>query len=102
MLVLWTGGCATAKVNWAARVGSYTYDQAVREYGPPDRSAELSDKTKVCEWLLQRGFPIESPVYAGRGRWARGYGYSTAGPDWFLRLTFAPDGKLTESKELAR
>ena len=36
-------GCVTPKIDWAARVGNYTYDQAVMDFGPPDKSAKLSD-----------------------------------------------------------
>jgi hypothetical protein len=43
--------CATDKTNWQSRIGSYTYDQAVIELGPPDKEAKLTDGTKVAEWL---------------------------------------------------
>jgi len=33
-------GCVTQKIDWSARVGNYTYDQAVMELGPPDKSAK--------------------------------------------------------------
>jgi hypothetical protein len=44
-------GCVTQKIDWSARVGNYTYDQAVMELGPPDKSAKLTDGTVVADWL---------------------------------------------------
>ena len=89
-------GCASTKQTWNARIGQFTFDQAVLELGPPDKSANLEDGTRVAEWLTVRG-------HAGRSM-VTGYGYypatavwfEPAAPDMFLRLTFGPDGKLKE------
>ncbi len=43
-------GCATP-INWQARVGVYTYDQAVIDYGPPMAFATLSDRSTVVYFL---------------------------------------------------
>lgn len=100
-------GCATNKVNWAVRVGNYSYDLAVMEYGPPDKQAKLQDGTVVAEWLTRRGYMDRhySPVF-----YPSHYGYNPLYPtyndirvpDYFLRLTFGPDGKLTAWKKFAR
>jgi hypothetical protein len=45
------GGCVTQKIDWSARVGNYTYAQAVMELGPPDKSAKLTDGTVVATGL---------------------------------------------------
>ncbi|MCX8155925.1 MAG: hypothetical protein N3J91_05655 [Verrucomicrobiae bacterium] len=100
VLVLGLAGCASTQQIWNGRVGQYTYDQAVLELGPPDKSATLEDGTRVAEWLTVRG-------HAGRSI-VTGYGYypTTAvwyepgAPDMFLRLTFGPDGKLKEWKRV--
>ena len=42
-------GCATP-INWQARVGVYTYDQAVMDYGPPAGAAKLSDGSMVVNF----------------------------------------------------
>ena len=47
-------GCVTQKIDWPARVGNYTHDQAVTELGPPDKSAKLTDGTVVADWLTHR------------------------------------------------
>jgi hypothetical protein len=96
-------GCATGpRIDWNARIGNYTYDQAVLELGPPDKEAVLTDGTRVAEWL----------TFRGRGGYLTGFGgpvfyrpYHFYGPppfyyaeppspDRFLRLTFTPDGRL--------
>ena len=100
-------GCATQQVNWAALVGNYTYDQAVLNYGPPDKKEKLDDGTIVAEWLTQHSY---AQTYASVGD---GYPYWNYGPfypayaqsyspDYYLRLIFGPDGKLREWKKFAK
>ena len=99
--VLWLAGCATApKVNWNSRVGHYTFDQAVLELGPPDKSAKLQDGTLVTEWLTRRGLR-HSTVHAMSGFWVQQYD-APASPDYFLRLTFGPDGVLQAWKRVIK
>ena len=92
-------GCVTERIDWPARIGSYTFDQAILEFGPPDKSATLQDGTIVADWLTARG---TTWVHGGWG-WGSPswywYGpyypmYVTTSPDHFLRLTFDPNGKL--------
>jgi hypothetical protein len=100
-------GCATQKIDWAARVGHFTFDQAVLQFGPPDKQAKLSDGVLVAEWLTSRGY---SQTYAGYGygypRWYYGPMYpgyvETYSPDYFLRLIFGPDGQLQSWKKFTR
>jgi hypothetical protein len=113
LLAILVAGCATNRVDWESRTGVYTYDQCVIELGPPDKEAKLSDGTKVCEWMTRRGATGGHVGYhAGFGygaygpyRWyAPGYYsfYEASSPDYWLRLTFGPEGKLTAWKRLAR
>src|ERR1700733_9784275 len=92
-------GCVGPKIDWGSRVGHYTFDQAITEFGPPDKSARLSDGSTVAEWLTRRPQVIvqpDSPFISP------GYGYPVFPPTYsqnyipgnFLRLTFAPDGRL--------
>jgi hypothetical protein len=101
-------GCATPKIDWSSRVGTYTYDQAVLEFGPPDKYAKLTDGSLVVEWLTRRGYTYTySPM--GYGYW---YGPFYPGPayymdtfnspDCFLRLTFDPAGHLKAWKRFYR
>ncbi len=99
-------GCVTQKIDWPARVGNYTYDQAVLELGPPDKSAKLTDGTVVADWLTHHAQIIVSPgPYYG----PPGYYYGpfmpmyteTYLPAQYLRLTFGADGKLKTWKKLA-
>ena len=103
--------CSTTKIDWNSRVGVYTYDQAVVDLGPPDKSAKLSDGTVVADWLTRRGRsggtmgmyygPAYYPRYHGYYPVAP-YDYDPPSPDYFLRLTFGPDGKLQTWKKFVR
>lgn len=99
-------GCATQRIDWQSRVGVYTYDQAVTDYGPPDKSAKLSDGSTVAEWLTRRGQVIETaqPAFYPPGYWGPAWsGYSsTYMPAHFLRLTFDPGGRLKSWKEFSK
>ncbi len=101
LLALLTTACTTApKIDWDARVGSYTFDVAVKDMGSPEKSAPLSDGTRVADWLVARGHG--NPIYHSfpDGRVIRTEGARDA--DRLLRLTFAPDGKLKEWKRVWR
>lgn len=94
-------GCATTpKINWDARVGQYTFDQAVLDYGPPDKSAKLTDGTQVCEWLAQRGYPRTAVFSAMHPHWIQYYELPSS--ETFLRLTFDPAGKLKAWKKVTK
>ena len=98
VLVLGLCGCQTHKIDWTARVGNYTYDEAVKEMGPPDKSATLSDGSMVCEWLTYRGG--DGGTILSSGPYGL-YATTTPGaPDAFIRLTFSPEKKLTEAKRV--
>jgi len=103
VLALFAPGCATKpKTDWNARVGNYTYDQAVVEMGPPDRQSTLSDGRKVAEWVT--GYTGGSGVSFGVGSFSRNTGVGVSqsvgsgGHEKVLRLTFDSEGKLTEWK----
>jgi len=107
LAALLLAGCVTPRVDWQARVGEYTRDQAITDLGPPDKSAKLSDGTVVDEWLTQssRVIVAPEPYFLGPGCY---FGPDTPGytetyvPAYFLRLTFAPDGKLKTWKQFAK
>jgi len=108
-LVALLAGCATRKIDWAGRTGNYTLDQAVIEFGPPDKQARLTDGTVVAEWLTRRGYRQVYPMggYCGYGSpWYNGPYYAgyidSYSPDYFLRLMFGPDGMLQTWKKFAR
>jgi hypothetical protein len=100
-LALFLTACATTKIDWNSRIGSYTFDEAISELGVPDRQATLTDGSTVAEWLTRRG-----------GAWAHGHSFGrysrfqtydiTEMPDHYLRLTFGPDGRLARAGNFAR
>lgn len=103
-------GCATHRIDWDGRVGTYTRDDAIREFGPPEKSATLSDGTTVADWLTSRGARHATSMggygYVGYPHAPRVWsspGYvviDSPGPDRFLRLTFDPQGKLVSWKRV--
>jgi hypothetical protein len=90
-------GCVTHRIDWSGRVGNYTYDQAVVEFGPPDKQAKLTDGRLVAEWISR--YYNNSTVVIGGGV----YGYAGGGivqttPSYFeskLRLTFGTNHVLS-------
>ncbi|HLP76417.1 MAG TPA: hypothetical protein VK327_05800 [Candidatus Paceibacterota bacterium] len=104
--VLLATGCATHRIDWGSRIGTYTFDYAVQEFGPPDKQAKLQDGTVIAEWLTHRGGTYVYPAY-GYGNYP--YWYATPptptymdSPDFYLRLTFGTDGKLQSWKKFAK
>lgn len=109
-LLVGLAGCTAPRVDWSTRVGTYTYDQAVTDYGPPDKEAVLSDGSKVTEWLTRRGwnggfvsvygYPYAHPRY--RGQLGATTYYEPGAPDYWLRLKFDAEGKLLEWRKVVR
>lgn len=88
-------GCASNNIDWDNRVGSYTYDQAIVDMGPPDKMAMLSDSSKVAEWFSGRKTGMSLGVGTGVGPIGAGVGVPVGGGKLrVLRLTFGPDGVL--------
>lgn len=105
--VFFLSGCATSRIDWNSRIGNYTYDQAIVDMGPPERSATLSDGRTVSEWLTFRGRSgghyyspgFYSPYYGSFGGWYRN---EPSFPDQFIRLTFSSEGRLEQWKRVAK
>jgi hypothetical protein len=100
-------GCAsTPKIDWNSRVGTYTFDQAVAEFGPPDKSTTLKDGSSVAEWRTGTapqtsvGFGVGS--YGGHSGVSVGTSVGSGYRGRYLRLNFAPDGTLTAWQGVTR
>jgi hypothetical protein len=97
-------GCATTKhVDWNARIGNFTFDQAVTELGPPDKQAKLSDGQSVAEWVTRHYNGGSVAVSGGMGYGYGGGGYvQSFGPNTYetsLRLTFTTNNVLAAWKK---
>jgi len=94
-------GCATTHVDWNARVGTFTYDQAVTELGPPDKTAKLTDGQTVDEWISRhQSGGVSTGIGTGffNGSSAMGLGVSSGTPNYHesrLRLTFTTNNVLS-------
>ncbi|MBU6408888.1 MAG: hypothetical protein KGR98_00745 [Verrucomicrobia bacterium] len=92
-------GCATdTSVDWDARIGSYTCDQAMSELGPPDRKSVLAGGEIVAEWyprpVGETGCGIGTGFSAGATSAGFGETTGTEEGDPALILTFTPGGHL--------
>jgi hypothetical protein len=97
--VVLTGCKSTPKIDWQSRVGIYTFDQAIAELGPPDKTATLSDGRKVADWVERsRGSGLSFGVGTGfsSGGVGMGVGQSvgSGGRERVLRLTFDAENRL--------
>jgi hypothetical protein len=100
LAALLLAGCATHRVDWNARIGVFTYDQAVTELGPPDKKATLTDGTMVAEWVTHyygnTSVAVGTGFYGGPG--SVGF-IQSVGPspyDSRLRLSFNTNNVLTK------
>jgi hypothetical protein len=93
-----TGCKSTPPFDWNSRVGTYTFDQAVTEFGPPDKQAKLSDGKMVAEWITHRsgrtGFGVGTGFYTGGVGIGVGQSVGSGHPDRVMKLTFGTDNKL--------
>ena len=91
-------GCVTQRINWNSRIGSYTLDQAIIDFGPPDKEARLTDGRLVAEWISRYSTPGGFVYGAGLYGYPGGVGFVQAqGPEYYedkLRLTFTTNNLL--------
>ena len=92
-------GCKTTKpIDWNSRVGTYTFDQAVTELGPPDKQTTLSDGKLVAQWITHRNggssFSVGTGFYTGPVGVGVGQTTGSAYPDRILTLTFGTNQVL--------
>ena len=75
LAVAFIAGCRTTPpVDWNSRVGIYTYNQAVAEFGSPDKQTKLSDGKTVDQWITlhgSTGFCAAELMPAALTPWAR-------------------------------
>ena len=91
-------GCATPPpVDWASRVGHYSYNQAISEFGLPNRQTKLSDGKVESKWFVQP--PVGPRFNSGMSYYgSNGFGAGqTPGGGYnnqMLQLTFGTNGTL--------
>ncbi len=98
ILIVFPGCASKPSVNWNDRIGHFTFDDAVKELGPPVASTRLQDNTNVAEWFLKHGaqfsFGVGTGVYGSGGGMGVGQSVTPLAPGYYLRLVFGPDGNL--------
>jgi hypothetical protein len=109
VIILLAGACASgSKINvsdaeWKDRIGTYTYEQALTEFGPPNVVGE-SGEGKTAEWVIRQSLATSFSFGLGRGSYgvntATGVGVgTTVSPPpsgEYLHLRFDKSGKLAE------
>ena len=102
LTVAFIAGCKTTPpVDWKARVGTYTFDQAVTDLGPPDKQAKLTDGKTGAKWITHRSggtsFGVGTGFYSGGGgsTVGVGVGQSVGNSDRILTLTFGTNNMLS-------
>ena len=94
--------CATfPKEEWNSNIGKLSYDQVVTDMGPPAAQAELSDGSRVAEWILRKGrdsfFMVDtSPGFGVQNVTEMG------SPDFYLRLIFDSEGVLKSWRRVTK
>ena len=106
-LLIFNAGCAsTPKPDWNQRIGNYTFDDTVREMGPPVASTRLQDGSTVAEWFLKYGaqmsFGFGTSTYGGGAGVGVGQSITPPPKAHYLRLIFGPDGKLQSWEKFQR
>ncbi|MGD0744133.1 MAG: hypothetical protein ABSA45_03165 [Verrucomicrobiota bacterium] len=92
-------GCKTTRpIDWNSRVGTYTFDQAVTELGPPDKQTTLSDGKLVAQWITHRNggtsFGVGTGFYTGGVGVGVGQNVGSGYRDRILTLTFGTNSVL--------
>ena len=109
VLLLLAGSCISGPrvtvedSEWGARIGKYTYQEALSELGEPQLIGESSEG-KIAEWVLRQsvpfsiGFGFGGSGYGHHSSTGGGVGTSVSPPPSgeYLRLRFDRDGKLAE------
>ena len=107
VLTLALTGCSTCEKkidpygDWNARIGNYTYEQAVADLCKPNAVAETSDG-RVVDWILKRspsmsfGFGVGHSVYGSHVGTGVGVGTTVTPPPHgeYLRLIFDQNNQL--------
>ncbi len=97
VLMSFTACKTTPKIDWASRIGVFTFDQAVTELGPPDKMTTISTG-RVADWVTGRNrgptFSLGVGSYGSGG--GVGVGTGTGGniTEKVLPLTFNEEDKL--------
>jgi hypothetical protein len=102
LAALLLGGCQTERnAHWDAKIGKASFDDVVREMGPPERETKLSDGSRVGDWFQKRGgsWFTTTQTYPGG---LTTYGQALEFPDRLIRLTFDGTGVLQGWKTVYR
>jgi hypothetical protein len=99
LVAVFLAGCATKPAtDWNTRVGHYTYNEALTDFGMPNRQARLIDGKVQSSWFIQA--PVTPRVnsgmsYYGSQGFAAGQTPGAGLNAEMLQLTFDTNGVLS-------
>jgi hypothetical protein len=95
LFLLLSIGCATS--IWNSRIGTYTYDQVIKEIGQPNSSERNANSDLVAEWIERTSsFVGTGSTMLGKPEPAEGIIRD------YLRMTFNSKGILQEVKKVEK
>jgi hypothetical protein len=98
LVAAFLAGCATTPpIDWNSRVGHYTYNQALGDFGLPNRQSRLSDGKVLSSWFVQP--PVNPRIntgmsYYGSTGFTTGQNPGAGINNQMLQLTFDTNGVL--------
>ncbi len=101
--MFWTGGATSQQAAWSNRVGSLTYEQAVIELGPPNKTNSVTDGGLIAQWVTGRttGNAFNAADDAS-GPFVGYHPTLSRLPSHVLALEFGPDHKLVQWAKVTR
>lgn len=101
---LWVGCATSQQAQWGHRVGSLTYEQAVTELGPPNKTNSVTDGGMIAQWVTGRttGSAFNAADDVSSGPFAGYRANASRMPGHVLALEFGPDHKLVQWAKVVR
>ncbi len=102
--IFWTGCATSQQAAWSNRVGNLTYEQAVTELGPPNKTNSVTDGGLIAQWVTGRttGNAFNAADDASSGPFVGYHPTLSRLPSHVLALEFGPDHKLVQWAKVVR
>lgn len=71
LAALLLAGCGGKRIDWDSRIGTYTLEQAIDDYGEPQGFEELSDGSRLYLWYdagLSRWYDVLALIFNDQNR----------------------------------
>ncbi len=101
---LWAGCATSQRAEWNTRVGNLTFEQAVTELGPPNKTNSVTDGGLIAQWVTGRttGSAFNAADEASSSPFPSFHSTVARLPSHVLALEFGPDHKLVQWAKVSR